>query len=205
MSATFTWNIKKLGAYPEYMGETDVVVDINWLCTGTQIENGKTYTSEEFGLTQVTFHGGQSFIPYSQLTEQTILGWVFESVGQPFIDYIQNTIQTSINNKLTPVVVNPVLPWVINIKQQPYSQYVQVGTNVTFSVVAESGAPFTYQWKKDNVDIPGEVANLYTINNVTSSDAGVYTVYLVSAQTSVTSDGATLNVGTEPFPQGAPN
>lgn len=82
----------------------------------------------------------------------------------------------------------------ITITSQPLSQYVCLGSTATFNVAA-TGSGLSYQWKKNNVNIPGANAASYTINNVTASDTGNYSVVISNPCTSpVTSQAAALNI-----------
>jgi hypothetical protein len=63
-----------------------------------------------------------------------------------------------------------------------------IGSNVTISVFADGAQPFTYQWKKDNIDIGGATAQTYTITNFQASDYGIYTAVVTNSVGSTTSD-----------------
>jgi len=204
MNATITWSVTKMGAYPEYMGEQDVVIDVYWSCNGVETIDNVVYKSQEFGVVKLTFNN-TSFIPYNQLTPQIVLDWVFSAIGDVEKSNVEKAVQQLIDIQVTPPVINPPLPWVITITQQPFSAPAIVGSNITFTVQAISGDTFTYQWQKDSTNIPNATTNTYTIQNVAESDAGDYTVYLESSQTSITSNPAKLTVTTGSFPQGAPN
>ncbi len=82
----------------------------------------------------------------------------------------------------------------VTITQQPQSQDACEGSDVTFSVVA-TGDNLTYQWQKDGSDISGATSSVLTLTNVTSSDEGSYTCVITSDCGSVTSDAATLTIG----------
>ena len=69
-----------------------------------------------------------------------------------------------------------------------------MGDSVTFSVTASGTAPFTYQWQKNTVDIPGATATSYTINSAAAADAGSYDVVVANAAGNATSTAATLTV-----------
>ncbi|QYM77803.1 immunoglobulin domain-containing protein [Horticoccus luteus] len=92
---------------------------------------------------------------------------------------------------LTGVVTPPV------VLAQSGSQSVVIGGAVSFSVTAGGSAPFTYQWRKDNADIPDATAPTLTLTNVQLTAAGNYTVVVTNAASSVTSDPVALTV-TEP-------
>lgn len=71
---------------------------------------------------------------------------------------------------------------------------VEVGKQVTISVSASGTAPFTYQWRKDGVNIGGATGGSYSISSVAPSSAGSYTAVVSNAWGSVTSDPAVLTV-----------
>lgn len=92
------------------------------------------------------------------------------------------------------------------IVQQPTDVETDEGTTASFDVVVEGTGPFTYQWRKDGVNIDGANSSTLTLNNVAFSDAGVYTVVVTNDDGSVTSEEATLAVtvdGQTPY-NGAP-
>lgn len=87
------------------------------------------------------------------------------------------------------------------ITTHPVSQVVCPDTSqsVTFTVVA-TGSGLSYQWQKDGVNIPGATGTSYTISNVTTADAGTYTVVVSNSSGSVTSSFAFLNALTVTSP-----
>ncbi|HEY8399793.1 MAG TPA: Ig-like domain-containing protein, partial [Cytophagaceae bacterium] len=86
------------------------------------------------------------------------------------------------------------IPAIVN---QPLNQTVIERDPVTFSVTVNGTAPFTYQWQKNGVNIPGANAISYTIPSVSLADAGNYRVVVTNEYGSVTSNAATLTV--EPY------
>lgn len=69
-----------------------------------------------------------------------------------------------------------------------------IGSNVTFTVVATGGAPFTYQWRRNGISISGASQQSYTISGVQTSHAGTYDVLVGNSMASVFSAIATLTV-----------
>jgi uncharacterized delta-60 repeat protein len=61
----------------------------------------------------------------------------------------------------------------INILTQPASQVVDEGINVTFTFVA-TGSNLTYQWRKNEVDLPGETSPTLVLSDVSANDNGLY-------------------------------
>ncbi|HEY5911245.1 MAG TPA: immunoglobulin domain-containing protein, partial [Verrucomicrobiae bacterium] len=81
-----------------------------------------------------------------------------------------------------------------SITTQPASQTVLAGANVSFTVVATGTAPLSYQWMKNGGNIAGATTATLTLNNVTSTDAGSYTVRVTNSGGNVTSSAAMLTV-----------
>jgi len=77
---------------------------------------------------------------------------------------------------------------------QPTSRTVNPSQSTTFTVTASGPAPFSYQWRKNNVDIPLATAASYTIPVAAQEDEGTYSVVVTNAGGSITSLGATLTV-----------
>ncbi len=79
------------------------------------------------------------------------------------------------------------------ITQQPVSQSVTQGATASFSVQA-TGSNLSYQWEKNGSTVSGANSNVYTINNVSSSDAGVYHCVVSGDCGIVTSNDVSLTV-----------
>jgi uncharacterized delta-60 repeat protein len=83
---------------------------------------------------------------------------------------------------------------------QPVSQYVNAGDSVGFSVTVVGTAPFSYQWRKDGVNlsdggnISGAQTWTLTLTNVARADEGGYSVVISNLSGSLTSLVATLTV-----------
>ena len=84
------------------------------------------------------------------------------------------------------------------ITQQPFSQVVDPGDTVTFTVAAFSTTPITYQWRFNDVDIPGATTASLTLMNVQEENVGNYRVVVTDDIGVVESDIAILTVLTAP-------
>ncbi len=90
------------------------------------------------------------------------------------------------------------------ITSHPASLSVTAGSNATFSVTASSALPITYQWQRDGTAVAGATTASYTINNITSNNAGTYTVVVSNDGGSVTSSPASLTITSSPPPTSNP-
>lgn len=85
------------------------------------------------------------------------------------------------------------------ILQQPEAAALFEGGTVQFSVSAV-GENLTYQWQRNSTDLPGETDPVLTLPNVTTENAGNYTVVVTGDRGTVTSFNANLTVYVMPLP-----
>ncbi|MDB6065923.1 MAG: hypothetical protein JWR26_2131, partial [Pedosphaera sp.] len=80
------------------------------------------------------------------------------------------------------------------ITNQPSSQTVLAGANVTFNVGASGTLPFLYQWRLNGTNISGATNTSLTLNNVQINQSGNYSVVIANPAGSATSANANLAV-----------
>ena len=75
------------------------------------------------------------------------------------------------------------------------NQTIAVGQSVTFTVRAFGETPLFYQWRRNDVDIPGATSSSYTQGMVTMADNGArFSVRVWNVNGEVTSATATVTV-----------
>ena len=74
----------------------------------------------------------------------------------------------------------------------PGNQQVCLGLPASFSITAGGTGPFTYQWRKDTIDIGGATSATLSIAVTVSGDAGSYDCVVTNGCGSTTSAAATL-------------
>ena len=105
MTISYTWTVENMSAQKQLDGYTDVVIEVGWTCTGTD----GTYYAAIPGLTRVTFDSSSTYTPYSDLTQEQVLGWIYSSgVDQ---SSVQADIDTQIDLQINPPTVVLPLPW----------------------------------------------------------------------------------------------
>jgi hypothetical protein len=97
-------------------------------------------------------------------------------------------------NRATSIVATLTVLFPPEITQQPQSETVVAGSNVTFAVTVSGTPPFDYQWRKDGVPLGGALASSFTIEGVTTNDAGLYDAVVMNPSGSITSGVAALTV-----------
>ena len=99
MTIIYTWSIPSSGLLTmNIAGETDGVVSAQYNLTGTD----GTYTFIYEGATQFTYSSGSPFVPFDQLTEAQVIGWVQNALGQVAISNMEKTIDKQIERMANP-------------------------------------------------------------------------------------------------------
>jgi len=105
---TYQWAVTRMMVLPEESGQEDVVISANYIVTGV---DGSYTASVE--LNQSFTYTGGAFTPYSELTEDQVVGWIKSSLGENGIQSIEmninGQIETEKNPPLTPETLP--LPW----------------------------------------------------------------------------------------------
>ena len=101
---TILWLIERLLVKPAEGSLTDVVINANWRCNGTD----ETYSGTCYGSCSFAPPTG-SFTPYDQLTEQQVLDWCYANGVDK--SAIEANVTAQIENQINPPVVSLPLPW----------------------------------------------------------------------------------------------
>jgi len=102
---TFTTTVTQMYTLPQEAGETDVVVNVQYLVTGVD----GTYTADIGFSQQFTIQQGGSFTPYAQLTEAQVVGWADPQTVSNMQACVQGQIDSMINPPVSPT--SQALPW----------------------------------------------------------------------------------------------
>lgn len=105
---------------------------------------------------------------------------------------VTNTDGTATSNAATLVVVTAPM-----ITQHPSSQTVDATQDATMTVTA-SGFFLTYQWQKDQVDVPNKTESTLILTNTSVFDSGSYRCVVTNSAGSATSNAATLGINAAP-------
>ena len=105
---TFTWSINDLMTQT-IEGKQDYVVVADYTLLGVD----GTYTASVGGISRFSTEDTGVFIPYEDLTEDIVIGWVKGQLGENGIISLEACIQGQINSMINPPqspVITP-LPW----------------------------------------------------------------------------------------------
>jgi hypothetical protein len=84
------------------------------------------------------------------------------------------------------------------ITLQPSSQTVLVGTTASFNAAADGTLPLSFEWRRNDVPIPGASGTSLSLTNVQPADGGDYAVVVTNLAGSATSAVAVLTVWVPP-------
>ena len=101
---TIIWLIERLLVKPVEGSNTDVVINADWRCNGSQ----DNYSGTCYGSCSFQPPSG-SFTPYDELTEQQVLDWCYENGVDKTA--IEANVTLQIENQINPPVVTLPLPW----------------------------------------------------------------------------------------------
>ena len=107
MAIVYTWTFNPLEVTLSQDGLTNVVKTVHWRLTGE--ENGVSETV--YGTEGMEDPLPGSFIPYDNLTLETVQNWVEGKMGEERVQAMKDSIANSINAKNNPVSASMVAPW----------------------------------------------------------------------------------------------
>jgi len=96
---TFNWTISQM----DRLTADGFVTTVHYNVTATD----DTYSASTYGTVGYTQEQGESYIPYADLTEATVVGWVQTSLGK---DTVEANLQGQIDAQKAPVKASG-LPW----------------------------------------------------------------------------------------------
>lgn len=103
MAATFNWTISTL---ERELSDGGVIV-AHWRCTATDGELGD-FSASSYGTAGFNADPeAEGFVPYEELTEADVLGWVWQSVDK---DATEAALQAKIDGDMNPTTGTGV-PW----------------------------------------------------------------------------------------------
>ena len=97
-------------SYPQSAGFTDVVFNVNWVLTGTETVGDATYVAPLYNSAAIALDP-DNYIPYADLTEAEVIGWVKNALGADRVAYFESNVMQQLADQINPPVVVLPLPW----------------------------------------------------------------------------------------------
>ena len=97
----YDWNCKTVDVHPQEKEQTNVVYNVHWTVTGTDGD----YSSNAIGTQIVPLSEGGAFIPFEDLTNEIVVEWTKEAMGEETVESIEAGIASQIESLINPTSV----------------------------------------------------------------------------------------------------
>ena len=107
MDINYTWSFNPLESYATSSEQTDVVFLVHWQLYGST----GSYQAYTIGIQNVTYNTGSVFIPFEELTYDTVYNWMTASMGEERMNQCTASVAQQIENQINPPVLVQRAPW----------------------------------------------------------------------------------------------
>jgi hypothetical protein len=150
----------------------------------TNIQSGAFYNC--YNLTNVYFLGNEP----SPTNDYSVFQGAYWAVAR----YLPGATGWGTNFDYISAILLPVPPTIVT---PPIGSFIGLGSNYTFTVTASGPPPLAYQWLYYGTNVAGANTNSLTVFNLSTTNAGQYSVIITNAYGSVTSSVVTLTALTQ--------
>tara|TARA_R100001510_G_C7576620_1_gene151096 strand:- start:363 stop:716 length:354 start_codon:yes stop_codon:yes gene_type:complete len=108
MANTYTWDCKTVDCYPEHDNHNDVVYNVHWRLNAVSDQTHEVdgedvhYTAYVYGTHSVNADDIENFVPFADLTNEMVSGWVVEGMGEEQVQSLQDGLDAQINEQINP-------------------------------------------------------------------------------------------------------
>ena len=105
MANTYTWDCKTVDVYPTHDSHSDVVYNVHWRLNAEsdqQDAEGNNYSASVYGTQTVNADDIANFIPFADLTNDTVTGWVTTGMGDDEVANLKSGLDSNIDDQINP-------------------------------------------------------------------------------------------------------
>ena len=105
MANTYTWDCKTVDTYPTHDSHSDVVYNVHWRLNAEsdqQDADGNNYSASVYGTHSVNADDIANFIPFADLTNDTVTGWVTTGMGDDEVANLKSGLDNDIDGQINP-------------------------------------------------------------------------------------------------------
>jgi len=102
------WTVSAMDCKVSEDNLSDVVFNVHWRCSATEVDGDKTYSASVYSTCSVP-GPGTPFTPYASLTQEQVLGWIWANGVDK--DATEAAVAQQIYLQKNPVTITPPLPW----------------------------------------------------------------------------------------------
>jgi hypothetical protein len=97
---TITWKIEQI----DRQTSDGLVTTVHWRANATETVAGKEYAATSYGSVGLT--AGDTLIPFADLTEAVVIGWVKDQLGEEQVESTESNLTAQIESQKAPVSVS---------------------------------------------------------------------------------------------------
>jgi hypothetical protein len=108
MAINYTWDCKTVDVYPSHDSHSDVVYNVHWRLNAEsdqQDADGNNYSASVYGTHSVNADDISNFIPFADLTNDTVTGWVTTGMGEDEVQSLKDGLDSNIDSQINPTSV----------------------------------------------------------------------------------------------------
>ena len=112
MAIGYTWNVSTVDTYPTLESNADVVYNVHWRLNAVsdqQDAEGNNYAASVYGTHSVNADDISSFVPFADLTNDTVTGWVTAGMGDDEVQSLKDGLDAQIESQKNPTSVTKTL------------------------------------------------------------------------------------------------
>jgi hypothetical protein len=111
----YTWDCRTVDCYPtkdeQGVELDDVVYNIHWRLTGTEVVDTKTYSATVIGTQMVAADDidPATFVPFDELTNEIATGWCTSAMGPEQVTNLETSVANQIAGQINPTSITLVI------------------------------------------------------------------------------------------------
>jgi hypothetical protein len=115
MAIIYTWDCRTVDCYPtkdeQGVELDDVVYNIHWRLTGTEVVDTKTYSATVIGTQMVAAEDidPATFVPFNELTNEIATGWCTSAMGAEQVANLETSVANQIASQINPTSITLVI------------------------------------------------------------------------------------------------
>jgi hypothetical protein len=115
MAIIYSWDCRTVDCYPtkdeQGVELDDVVYNIHWRLTGTEVVDTKTYSATVIGTQMVAADDidPETFVPFDELTNEIATGWCTAAMGAEQVANLETSVANQIESQINPTSITLVI------------------------------------------------------------------------------------------------
>ena len=108
MAIEYNWDCQTVDYYPEKDDHSDVVFNVHWRINAVSDQKDSEdnfYAASVYGTQSLNVDDIENFIPYADLTNEIVTGWVEGVMGEEEVKNLKDNLAKQIADLIDPKVV----------------------------------------------------------------------------------------------------